>query len=126
MDLPLLLLAAAAAALSGYALKGGFRPAPCASEESCQNAFTRPEARLLGVPNAALGLCYAIGVAAFALLGAAAPSPFRWAIITASVLSIGFGAYLGWILFRERLHCPICIASHIVNAGILLMLLLGS
>jgi uncharacterized membrane protein len=106
---------ASAAALYGhYRVLPGWMtgPAICRLEHGgCAVLFRSPRARLLGVPNAALGL------ALYALLaaGLALGWPALWlAILTAPALAMS--AFLGYSLIVNRRECRICWAGHVANA----------
>ena len=73
----------------------------------------RPAARLfLGVPNAALGLAYYLGVAAVIWLAPALCIP----AIIAGTLAACVSLYLAYsLLFLTRMPCPYCWTSHAVN-----------
>jgi uncharacterized membrane protein len=112
------LLAGAAAAAA--ALYGHYRVLPawltgpeiCRLENGgCTVLFRSPRSRLLGVPNAALG------VTLYALLayGLVAHWPAWWmAIMTAP--SIAMSAFLGYSLIANGHECRICWTGHIANA----------
>lgn len=127
MNVPLILLGLAGAGLSGYAWAAAMRPTvACAPGATCTSVFRRPEARLFGVPNALLGLLFSVAVIILGAIGPSAPVALRLSVAAASLASVGVGLYLVAVLVREQARCAVCLASHAVNALILLMLLSGS
>jgi uncharacterized membrane protein len=126
MTIPLLLLGAAGLLLSAYALWMTPSAAACAAGGACPSVFARPEAKLFGVPNSALGIVFSSGVLVLAALGAAAPAGLRLAVLAASVVSVAVSVYLLAVLVRRRLTCAVCIASHAVNAAICIVLVAGA
>jgi uncharacterized membrane protein len=106
---------AAAAALYGhYRTLPGWLTGPriCRLEHGgCAILFRSPRAKLLGVPNAALGL------ALYAVLGVGLlrqwPPLMLFALTTPAVAMSGF---LGYSLIVNRRECRICWAGHIANA----------
>src|SRR4029453_17559691 len=106
---------AAAAALYGhYLVLPGWLTGPeiCQLEHGgCQVLFRSPRARLLGVPNAALGiLLYAI-LAAGLLAGA--PALLLFAVTWPA---LAMSAFLGYGLIVNHRQCRICWAGHVANA----------
>jgi len=107
--------AASAAALYGhYQVLPGWLTGPeiCRLEEGgCAVLFRSPRARLLGVPNAALGLgLYALLAAGLVM----AANPFWLFLLT--VPAIAMSAFLGYSLLANNRQCRICWAGHIANA----------
>ena len=107
--------AASAAALYGhYKVLPGWLTGPeiCRLEEGgCAVLFRSPRARLLGVPNAALGL------GLYALLAAGlvtAANPFWLFLLTLPAMAMS--AFLGYSLLANHRQCRICWAGHIANA----------
>ena len=107
--------AASAAALYGHYLTlPGWLTGPqiCQLEYGgCAVLFRSPRAKLLGVPNAALGLCL-YGVIALGLL-------LDWPSLLLFVLTlpaVGMSAFLGYSLIVNRRQCRICWAGHVANA----------
>ena len=112
---------AAAAALYGYySVLPGWLTGPeiCQLEAGgCQVLFRTPRARLLGVPNAALGLLlYAILAAGLIVT---AP-PLLLFVLTWP--AVAMSAYLGYGLIVNRRQCRICWAGHVAN-GVLFVAL---
>jgi uncharacterized membrane protein len=128
MTTALLLLGAAGSLLSLYAALAsygrlGAGTAPCADGgTACENVFQTRPARLFGVPNALFGLGFYALVLATAVLGADAPPGLLTATRAASVAAVAAGVYLSYqLLFRLRMRCRVCFASHALNACILLV-----
>jgi uncharacterized membrane protein len=95
-------------------------PRVCRLENAtCQSLIRRPEARLFGLPNFVIGLCFYLMVLAFALLpGGAAPLLER-TLLVASGGAVAVGVFLSYILLvRLRTPCLFCLASHLINACI--------
>jgi uncharacterized membrane protein len=110
---------AAAAALYGhYLVLPGWLTGPeiCQLEHGgCQVLFRSPRARLLGVPNAALGiLLYAILAAG---LIAGAPPLLLFALTWPA---LAMSAFLGYGLIVHHRQCRICWAGHVANAVLFL------
>ena len=107
--------AAAAAALYGhYLVLPAWLTGPeiCQLEEGgCAVLFRAPRARLLGVPNAALGLCL------YVLLGAGLV--MNWPpvlLFLMTVPAVLMSAFLGYGLITNKRQCRICWAGHVANA----------
>jgi uncharacterized membrane protein len=108
------------AAASAAALYGHYRDLPgwltgptiCRLEgNGCAVLFRTPRARLLGVPNAALGLTlYAV-----LALGLLAPWPPAW-LLTLTAPAIVMSVFLGASLIRNKRECRICWTGHVANA----------
>ena len=106
---------AAAAALYGhYRVLPGWLTGPeiCQLEDGgCQVLFRTPRARLLGVPNAALGILL------YVILGAGviadAPVLLLWLLTWPAVV---MSAFLGYSLIANHRQCRICWTGHIANA----------
>ena len=80
--------------------------------------FRSPRARLLGVPNAALG----ISLYALIALGLALGWPALW-LTYLMFPAVAMSAFLGYSLIVNKLQCRICWAGHIANAVLFVMLL---
>jgi uncharacterized membrane protein len=128
MDSVIWLAVAVGACASAAALYGHYRVLPawltgpriCRLEHGgCAVLFRSPRARLLGVPNAALGL---------ALYGAIAAGLFlRWPPLLLFVMTlpaVAMSVFLGYSLIANRRECRICWAGHIANAILAVMLAL--
>lgn len=117
---------AGGAAASVAALWGHYRTLPafltgpeiCQLEHGgCAVLFRTPRARLLGVPNAALGLLLYGALAAGLLLGWPA-----WFLFAMTLPAVAMSTFLGWSLIVNRLQCRICWTGHISNAALALLL----
>ena len=106
---------ASAAALWGYyrELPGWLTgPEICQLEHGgCQVLFRSPRARLLGVPNAALGILLYVLLAAGLMAGAPVLMLF---VLTWPALAMS--AFLGYGLIVHHRQCRICWAGHVANA----------
>jgi uncharacterized membrane protein len=115
--------AASAAALYGhYRVLPGWLTGPeiCRLEHGgCAVLFRSPRSRLLGVPNAALGIALYVLLAAGLLL--------RWPpliLATMTLPAVGMSAFLGRSLIVNGHQCRICWLGHAAN-GVLFALLLS-
>jgi uncharacterized membrane protein len=118
----------AGASASAAALYGHYRVLPswltgpriCQLEHGgCAVLFRSPRARLLGVPNAALGL------ALYALLALGLLLSWPALLVFAmTVPAVAMSAFLGYSLIANRRECRICWAGHIANAVLCLLLAL--
>lgn len=109
--------AASAAALYGhYRVLPGWLTGPeiCRLEHGgCAVLFRSARARLLGIPNAALGL------ALYALLAAGLMLDWPARLLLVMTLpAVAMSAFLGYSLIANDRQCRICWAGHIAN-GIL-------
>ena len=106
---------ASAAALYGhYLVLPGWLTGPeiCQLEDGgCQVLFRSPRARVLGVPNASLGILL-YGVLA-AGLASGWPDQLLFALTWPA---IAMSAFLGYSLIANRRQCRICWAGHVANA----------
>ena len=106
---------AAAAALYGhYRVLPGWLTGPeiCELEDGgCQVLFRTPRARLLGVPNAALGILLYVILAAGLIAGA--PAVLLWLLTWPAV---AMSAFLGYGLIVNHRQCRICWTGHVANA----------
>ena len=107
--------AAAVAALYGhYLVLPAWLTGPevCLMEDGgCAVLFRSPRSRLLGVPNALLGVMLYILLAAGLFL--------HWpaALLLLMMLpAVAMSAFLGWSLLANHLQCRICWTGHIANA----------
>ncbi len=106
--------AASAAALYGhYRVLPGWLTGPriCRLEHGgCAVLFRSPRARLLGVPNALLGIALYAVLAAGLLL--------NWLVILLFALTlpaVAMSVFLGYSLIANKRECRICWAGHIAN-----------
>jgi uncharacterized membrane protein len=113
--------AAATAALYGhYRVLPGWLTGPevCLMEDGgCAVLFRSPRSRLLGVPNALLGVMLYVLLAAGLLL--------RWPAVLLFVMTlpaVAMSAFLGRSLLANHLQCRICWTGHIANAVLALAL----
>jgi uncharacterized membrane protein len=110
---------ASAAALYGhYLVLPGWMTGPqiCQLEHGgCAVLFRSPRARLLGIPNAALGICLYLLLAAGLLLD----WPASWLLIL-TLPAVAMSAFLGYSLIANRRQCRICWAGHVANAVLFL------
>lgn len=106
---------AAAAALYGhYFVLPSWLTGPniCRLEHGgCAVLFRSPRARVLGVPNAALGLLLYVVLAAGLMLG----WPARLLLLF-TVPAVAMSVFLGYSLIANRRECRICWAGHVANA----------
>jgi uncharacterized membrane protein len=116
-------MASAGAALYGYYL---VLPAWLTGPEVCQMEaggcavlFRSPRARLIGVPNALLGVMLYILLA----IGLLAHWP-AWLLFAMMLPAVAMSAVLGYSLITRHLECRICWAGHIANAILLVTLFL--
>jgi uncharacterized membrane protein len=114
-------VASSSAALYGhYRVLPGWLTGPeiCQLEHGgCAVLFRSPRARLLGVPNAALGLLLYAALAAGLLLDV----PRLW-LFALTIPAVAMSAFLGYSLIANRRQCRICWAGHVANATLLLTL----
>jgi uncharacterized membrane protein len=114
--------AASVAALYGhYRTLPGWLTGPeiCRLEHGgCAVLFRSPRSRLLGVPNAALGLAlYALLAAGFLL---------QWDVrllVLMTIPAVAMSAFLGWSLITNRRQCRICWLGHVSNVVLMLTLM---
>jgi uncharacterized membrane protein len=113
--------AAATAALYGhYRVLPGWLTGPevCLMEDGgCAVLFRSPRSRLLGVPNALLGVMLYVLLAAGLLL--------RWPAVLLFVMTlpaVAMSAFLGRSLLANHLQCRICWTGHMANAVLALAL----
>ena len=114
-------LAASVAALYGhYLVLPAWLTGPevCRLENGgCTALFRSPRARLLGVPNASLGVLLYLLLA----LGIAAGWP-PGLLLLMTLPAVAMSAFLGWSLLSNGLQCRICWTGHLAN-GVLAVLL---
>ena len=112
---------ASAAALYGhYKVLPGWLTGPeiCRLEDGgCAVLFRSARARLLGVPNAALGLALYAVLAAALVMGLNPAWPF---LLT--LPAVAMSGFLGYSLLANNRQCRICWAGHIANAVLCLAL----
>ena len=96
------------------------------NESTCQTVLSTRDARALGVPNFLLGLPYYTLVCLAGLLVICGE---HWEgirlLFWLSALVVLLGVYLSYsLLFKIKISCPLCFASHVINAFITLFLYL--
>ncbi len=107
-------LASAAALYGHYLVLPGWLTGPeiCQLEHGgCAVLFRSPRARLLGVPNAALGLLLYTVLAVGLLLG----WPRSWLFLL-TLPAVAMSVVLGYSLITNGRECRICWAGHFANA----------
>lgn len=114
-------VAASTAALYGhYRVLPGWLTGPeiCQLDHGgCAVLFRSPRSRLLGVPNAMLGLAL-YGLLAIGLI-IGWPS---WFLLMMTVPAIAMSAFLGYSLIVNGHQCRICWLGHFSNAALFLLL----
>ena len=114
-------VAASTAALYGhYRVLPGWLTGPeiCQLDHGgCAVLFRSPRSRLLGVPNAMLGLAL-YGLLAAGLIG---EWPW-WFLLIMTVPAIAMSAFLGYSLIANGHQCRICWLGHFSNAALFLLL----
>jgi uncharacterized membrane protein len=113
--------AAAAAALYGhYRVLPAWLTGPevCLMEDGgCAVLFRSPRSRLLGVPNALLGVTLYVLLA----IGLVLRWP-DWLLFAMTLPALAMSAFLGWSLLSRGLQCRICWTGHVANAVLALLL----
>lgn len=107
-------IAAAAALYGHYLTLPGWLTGPtiCQLEHGgCAVLFRSPRARLLGVPNAALGLT----LYALLAIGLVRGWPLTW-LFAMTVPAAAMSLFLGVSLLVNHHECRICWAGHVANA----------
>jgi len=114
-------VAASTAALYGhYRVLPGWLTGPeiCQLDQGgCGVLFRTPRARLLGVPNAMLGLAL-YGLLAIGLI-VGWPSRF---LLMMTIPAIAMSAFLGYSLIVNGHQCRICWLGHFSNAALFVLL----
>lgn len=115
-------LAAALAALYGhYRVLPAWLTGPeiCRLEDGgCAVLFRSPRSRLLGVPNAALGITLYV----LLLVGLLAGWP-AWILTSMTLPALVMSAFLGWSLISNGHQCRICWLGHTSNAALFVLIL---
>ena len=116
-------MASAAALYGHYRVLPGWLTGPriCRLEHGgCAVLFRSPRAKLLGVPNALLGLVLYGVVALGMMLGWPPP------ILAAMTLpAVAMSVFLGYSLLANGRECRICWAGHIANGVLFVTLVLS-
>lgn len=96
------------------------------SEPNCQTVLSTRDARVFGVPNFVLGLIYYAMILLAVLSGVACRECDALPILLWISLFVAiFGLYLAYsLLFKIKILCLLCFASHGINASIALLLFL--
>ena len=84
----------------------------------CAVLFRSPRSRLLGVPNALLGVTLYVLLAIGLLLRWPA-----WLLFVMTLPAVAMSAVLGYSLITRRLQCRICWTGHAANAVLAISLL---
>jgi uncharacterized membrane protein len=108
------IVAAAAALYGAYRTLPAWLTGPevCQLEDGgCAVLFRSPRARLLGVPNALLGVMLYLLLAAGLLL----QWPARLLFVM-TLPAVAMSAVLGYSLISRHLQCRICWTGHLANA----------
>ncbi len=115
--------AAAAAALYGhYRVLPAWLTGPevCLMEDGgCAVLFRSPRSRLLGVPNALLGVTLYILLAIGLMFGWPA-----WLLFAMTVPAVVMSVVLAYSLITRQLECRICWTGHVANATLAALLLM--
>jgi uncharacterized membrane protein len=83
----------------------------------CTVLFRSPRSRLLGVPNAALGLLL------YGLLAIGVWSGWPAALLVVmTVPAVAMSAFLGYSLIANGHQCRICWTGHVANAALFVLL----
>ena len=107
-------IASAAALYGHYLVLPAWMTGPqiCQLEHGgCAVLFRSPRARLLGIPNAALGVCLYLLLAAGLLLD----WPMSWLLVL-TLPAVAMSVFLGYSLIANGRECRICWAGHVANA----------
>lgn len=103
-------------------------PAVCRmDEDTCAKVVDSEYGHLFGLPNAVLGLAWYLlaGVAGVAGLTLGA-FPLCATLVLVAGVTVLVSVYLAWALVaRLRTHCPLCYASHLLNAALLALFVVG-
>jgi uncharacterized membrane protein len=95
-------------------------PEVCLMEDGgCAVLFRSPRSRLLGVPNALLGVALYVLLA----IGLLARWP-AWLLFVMTLPAVAMSLVLGYSLITRKLECRICWTGHVANGLLALTLLL--
>ncbi len=93
-------------------------------EDTCRSVLDHPDSRVAGIPNSVPGLVYYCVVCIAAVAGF--PAPLRLPLLVSAWAAVALGLYLTYsLIFRVRVACRLCLASHAVNLALALLLTLG-
>ena len=86
-------------------------PSFCRMEKgACMRILDTPQAKVLGVPNSALGVIYYLAILFVPM------DRYEPLFLIASIFSVGLGMYLVHALVvRLQIHCPLCYTAHAIN-----------
>jgi uncharacterized membrane protein len=91
----------------------------------CAAVLGHRDARVLGLPNVLAGACYYL-LLIIVIAIAGTTGAVLGALTVASWVAFGLSLFLLFSLIaRVRVFCPLCVAAHVIN-GIIAMLLLVS
>ncbi len=79
---------------------------------SCSKPIKSKYAKLLGVPNASLGVGFYSAVPILAVLKC------NKLLLGGSALSLLFSAYGGYVSYKLKTLCPVCCVSHLANIAL--------
>ncbi len=103
----------------------GIVPSFCRMDDrTCMRVVHHRHARILGLPNAVVGMIYYVAVLVITI----SPAPAAEAVLRyVSWLSVLFGIFLSYSLFFViRAACILCLVSHLLNLIIALTLTIRS
>jgi len=93
-------------------------------QDTCRSVLDHPDSRVAGIPNSVPGLVYYSVVCVAAVAGF--PAPLRVPLLVAAWAAVALGLYLTYsLVFRVRVACRLCLASHAINLTLALLLTLG-
>ncbi len=93
------------------------------SGTACRNIVDTRYGRVFKYPNAAWGLVYYPLLVLLIVAGEFELPGFSLLIVAVTTLILLFGFYLSWGLYRLRVVCRSCIATHVLNLCIFLVIL---
>ena len=98
-------------------------PRVCRLEDrTCQTVLGTRYARVFGVPNSLLGVCYYVMVIAL-LSGGFTAEPVATALIVVSWFTVALGMFLVYSLFFiVKIPCPLCLTGHAINLALAILL----
>ena len=91
---------------------------------ACSTVLQHPDARLFGLPNSLVGIAYYTLIALATVVFGVRQMPGL--IVGGAWAVVGAGIYLVYSLYaRVRVGCRLCLATHVINLLIALVLSLG-
>ena len=91
---------------------------------ACSTVLRHPDARLFGLPNSLVGIAYYALIALATVVFGIRQMPAL--IVGGAWAVVGAGFYLVYSLYvRVRVPCRLCLAAHVINLLIALVLSLG-